>query len=42
VPTIKPKIIARAKPRITAPPINARGRIESITVDDVATVRPRV
>ncbi len=35
-------MIARPKPRITSPPINAGGRIERTTVSDVATVRPRV
>jgi hypothetical protein len=42
VPTMIPNMIARAKPRMTSPPISARGRIERTTVSDVATVRPRV
>ena len=42
VPIMIPKMIARAKPRITSPPINAKGRIERTTVINVATVRPRV
>jgi hypothetical protein len=37
-----PNMIARPKPRITWPPISASGRIERTTVNDVATVRPRV
>lgn len=37
-----PNMIGRPKPRITSPPICARGRIERTTVSDVATVRPRV
>jgi hypothetical protein len=41
VPMMTPKMIASAKPRITSPPISANGRIERITVSDVATVRPR-
>jgi hypothetical protein len=39
VPIMMPKMIARAKPRITSPPINASGSIERTTVSDVATVR---
>jgi hypothetical protein len=42
VPMMIPNMIARPKPRITSPPISARGRIERTTVSDVATVRPRV
>ena len=42
VPITMPKMIARPKPRMTAPPISASGRIDRITVSDVATVRPSV
>jgi hypothetical protein len=37
-----PNMIATPKPRITSPPISDRGKIERTTVNDVATVRPRV
>jgi hypothetical protein len=37
-----PNMIAKPKPRMTAPPISAKGKIERTTVSDVATVRPRV
>jgi len=42
VPITMPKMIARPKPRMTAPPISASGRIDRTTVSDVTTVRPSV
>jgi len=42
VPTMIPKMIAKANPRITSPPISASGRIDRTTVSEVATVRLRV
>ncbi len=37
-----PKMIVSAKPRIASPPRTASGKIDSNTVSDVTTVRPRV